>query len=333
MDHNIKKVIEYAKHLHVMVVEDDEQMSQQMHELFSELFQSVYTVNSAEEALKLLQKKEFDVTITDIRLPGSSGLELASYIHQVNPFQKIVVISAYKQSDMFRKMLDIGVDAFIPKPFALDVFVGKITKILHEACLIKEGQKHFLVSREIYDTEQEKRLLRNTDIIGEHLTPSRKYFSAKELLEEIRKDKVYASQLASIPYVREEIEYNTGLFFVKDDKASIISHLIELLSRLKNYFCMHEKIAPMIEIVQTTQSVLQLGLDHELDQKRMKVFLEVAYVLEDLSSFVYQVFEKSNAIDVSYLQKSLALSIKDILERVDLDYDEDQVWGNGLNLF
>ena len=50
---------------------------------------------SAEAAFKLLEEKSYDLIITDIILPGISGIELLTKYRKKNPSQKVIIITAY----------------------------------------------------------------------------------------------------------------------------------------------------------------------------------------------------------------------------------------------
>src|ERR1051325_884774 len=61
---------------HLLVIDDDPSICEQLQRLFNSDGHKVSTVQSAERALQLLEKEDIDLVITDIQLPGLSGVEL-----------------------------------------------------------------------------------------------------------------------------------------------------------------------------------------------------------------------------------------------------------------
>ncbi|MGD9025527.1 MAG: response regulator, partial [Desulfobacterales bacterium] len=66
--------------LKVLVVEDDVDFSKNLMEFLNESGFKTMSVNSAEEAEEVLKKKEINLVLTDIKLPGMDGIKLAKNI-------------------------------------------------------------------------------------------------------------------------------------------------------------------------------------------------------------------------------------------------------------
>ena len=67
---------------HVLVVDDEEVICQQLNRLYSSSGYAVTTATLAEEALEILEGEDIDLVVTDIRLPGLSGVELTQQIRE-----------------------------------------------------------------------------------------------------------------------------------------------------------------------------------------------------------------------------------------------------------
>ena len=65
---------------HILLVDDDRLICQQLHRLFTQEGYRATVTSSAEQALELLQNEDIDLVITDIRLPGIDGVELTRRI-------------------------------------------------------------------------------------------------------------------------------------------------------------------------------------------------------------------------------------------------------------
>jgi DNA-binding NtrC family response regulator len=77
--------------------------------------------------------KDYDIVISDIRMPGMNGYELVRKVKESNPKVKVMLMSAFEINDReFHNMLpDIKVDGILQKPFSigqLNDLIGKISR-------------------------------------------------------------------------------------------------------------------------------------------------------------------------------------------------------------
>lgn len=79
----------------VLFVEDDPLLRMLAEGVFQELGHPVVTCDCAEGALEWLEHRHFDVLLTDISLPGISGIELARQVRAHNPALGIVLVSGH----------------------------------------------------------------------------------------------------------------------------------------------------------------------------------------------------------------------------------------------
>lgn len=77
-----------------------------------------------EEALKLLEKKHYDIVIMDMMMPGINGIQLARSIKKSFPSVMTVLMSAYELSRLQLDKIDSGVVGFIGKPYSLNSLIA-----------------------------------------------------------------------------------------------------------------------------------------------------------------------------------------------------------------
>jgi CheY-like chemotaxis protein len=77
-------------------------------------------VSTADEALAEISRHRPDLVITDVRMPGLNGLDLARYLRQTYPETKVIVVTGYSTRDIERTTLALSVTALLKKPFGLD---------------------------------------------------------------------------------------------------------------------------------------------------------------------------------------------------------------------
>jgi two-component system, response regulator YesN len=95
-------------------------------------FQIVDEAANGKEALEILQTKDIDVVITDMRMPIMDGVELAKRCHQEFPRVKVIVLSGYSDFEYVRNSLQQGVRDYLLKPVAPDELVETLRKVRKE---------------------------------------------------------------------------------------------------------------------------------------------------------------------------------------------------------
>ena len=111
----------------VLIVDDNPNMSsllQEMLEVFD--FESV-RASDGNEALNELEKGDFSMVITDMRMPNMTGLELLEKVKSRYPKMPVVLISGYCVNDLQDKPQNIKADGFLGKP----LMMSDIEKLLN----------------------------------------------------------------------------------------------------------------------------------------------------------------------------------------------------------
>jgi len=98
---------------------------------------STLAAASAEEALELIEKNNFAVVITDIRLPGLGGLELTKVIKQKNG-SDVIVVTGYSDDYSYEEAINIGASDFVIKPVRLEELLLRLRRVLKERQLSSE---------------------------------------------------------------------------------------------------------------------------------------------------------------------------------------------------
>lgn len=115
-----------------MIVDDEETLTYSLYQSFILARQDyeVVTAASGEEASNKLQKINFDLVITDISMPGMSGLELLALIRRKYPQTAVVVMTAYGSEDKKDEAMNLGARSYIEKPFEIKEIKKLVMEIL-----------------------------------------------------------------------------------------------------------------------------------------------------------------------------------------------------------
>ena len=106
--------------LRVLIVEDDANTREATRELLELLNARVLAVDSAQAALDLVAQQLFDVLLTDVRMPGMSGLDLARMVKRMQPRVRVVLASGYGAGIATELGDELSGATFLPKPFNFD---------------------------------------------------------------------------------------------------------------------------------------------------------------------------------------------------------------------
>lgn len=104
----------------LLIVEDEDTLCESLQRVFRHDGYGVDRANSAEAAFNLLEAGSYDLIITDIILPGISGIELITRYRKSNPAQKIMVMTAYASLTTAVEAIKAGACDFIIKPLMHD---------------------------------------------------------------------------------------------------------------------------------------------------------------------------------------------------------------------
>jgi len=125
----------------ILIAEDEADVLDMCIRALSREGYQVLGAHSGLEAIELAKKQDFDLLLTDIKMPGPSGLHTYRDIKQINPDIVGVVITAYGTVDTAIEALKLGMDDFLLKPFSLDELRAAVSKALESSRLERENTR------------------------------------------------------------------------------------------------------------------------------------------------------------------------------------------------
>ena len=111
-----------------MVVEDDEEMRSLLKDFIEAEGFEADSVSNGSEAFRKLVREPFDLVITDIRMPGLTGLDILPGIKKLQPEAPVIVITAFGSEEIQRKAFEKGANAYLEKP----IHFQKLTTLIHD---------------------------------------------------------------------------------------------------------------------------------------------------------------------------------------------------------
>lgn len=119
----------------VLVVDDHARARESVADILRHCGHRVHCCSSALEALQLLDEESFDVIITDLRMPGMSGLEFIHALEQRQCEAQVVMVTAYASVTTAVEAMRHGAFDYIEKPFNVDQLEQLVTRALRQGDL------------------------------------------------------------------------------------------------------------------------------------------------------------------------------------------------------
>lgn len=123
-------------HKKILIVEDDEEMRALLEDFFLEEGFETDSVSNGSEAFRKLVHESFILVLTDVRMPGLTGLDILPGIRKLQPEIPIVVITAFGSEEIREKAFVRGATAYLEKPIQF----YRLREIIHEALSSPQSQ-------------------------------------------------------------------------------------------------------------------------------------------------------------------------------------------------
>lgn len=117
----------------ILVVDDEETLRWALHEALTDEGYDVENIDDGVKALEYVKKTDYDLVISDLRMPTMGGIQLISETKKIRPNIKSVIITAYGSIESVIEAMHVGVSDFVTKPFKIEHIKTVIHKILNNS--------------------------------------------------------------------------------------------------------------------------------------------------------------------------------------------------------
>ncbi|MEK7825186.1 MAG: response regulator, partial [Nitrospirota bacterium] len=122
----------------VLVVDDDQEMCELIHDLLIEDGEMVEITTNGKEVLRLVSDGDFDLVIVDLVMKEMNGLELFRQIKEIRPDSAVIIITAFGTIESAIEAMKLGAYDYITKPFKNEEIKLVTQKAINEIALRKE---------------------------------------------------------------------------------------------------------------------------------------------------------------------------------------------------
>ena len=208
--------------LNLLVVDDEKYLVQSLvatYDWESMGISSVHTAYCAKDALNILSTAVIHIMITDIRMPGNSGLELIEKARECSPATKCILLSGYSEFEYAKKAVKLHAEGYLLKP-------------------VKEAELTELVTRTVENIEREQRESQEKQqllyVLDKYLPVMRDDFLMNLLQGESFLPREFSKRLESLgldvrentPFVMMIIRIEQGFENYDDSDKSLVEYAV-----------------------------------------------------------------------------------------------------------
>lgn len=139
--------------MELLIADDEPQLRKLLSQYFEHEGWIVTCAEDGNEALHLIEKHPFDVVLTDIRMPGATGVDVLRAVRERFPHTQVVLMTGYRSLRSAIDAVNEGAFAYIEKPFLLHELRERVTEALQAKHRSEAQEEH----RQVLETLVEER--------------------------------------------------------------------------------------------------------------------------------------------------------------------------------
>lgn len=119
-----------ANNRQILVVDDEISICEILSAYLSKNGYYVFKAYRAEAAVEIIKTNEIDLVLSDIKMPGMSGVELLKWVKEYNNFLPVIITTGFPTLDTAIEALKLGAYDYLTKPFHLEEIIEKVSRAL-----------------------------------------------------------------------------------------------------------------------------------------------------------------------------------------------------------
>ncbi len=125
----------------ILIVDDEKHYRLVLSEVLQEEGYDSFTAGSGMEALDILKSQIIDLVLTDVKMPGMSGIDLLENIKEINPDLPVIIMTAFGSVEKAVEAMQKGAYTFILKPFENEALIAHIEKSISMYRIVQENAR------------------------------------------------------------------------------------------------------------------------------------------------------------------------------------------------
>jgi signal transduction histidine kinase len=125
----------------ILVVDDEESQRKTLSLILKKKGYEVESAGTGKEALEKAQGRTINVSLLDIKLPDTDGIDLVAPLKQINPYMVIIMVTGFASVENTVRSLNAGASGYLVKPINNDELLAKVQDLLERQALIREKRQ------------------------------------------------------------------------------------------------------------------------------------------------------------------------------------------------
>lgn len=148
------------KEISILIVDDEPEIINILADIFAKYFPIIHTAGNGKAAMDIILKDDPDIVLTDINMPGTSGMDLVIKMRSEGKNTPVVMISSSRERDDLLKAMKLGVHEFIEKPFKRSDVESAVHRVLEMTVRNNDLPKMiFLYGKDSKEVKQQKKFV------------------------------------------------------------------------------------------------------------------------------------------------------------------------------
>ena len=117
--------------MRVLLVDDEEELVTALAERLSLRGIDALSATTAEDALRFLEARSFDLAVLDVKIPKIDGLQLKKRMQEMRPGMKFIFVTGHGSDRDFQTgVSEVGADYYLMKPLKIEDLIAKMKEVL-----------------------------------------------------------------------------------------------------------------------------------------------------------------------------------------------------------
>ena len=131
----------------VLLIDDEQQFLKVLEERLETRGLKVNTATSGEDALTLVDDRNFDAIVLDLAMPGIDGIETLRLLKEKNPDLEIIMLTGHATVQKGIEAMKLGAEDFLEKPVDLSILLERISEAKNKRILILEEKSQEAIKK------------------------------------------------------------------------------------------------------------------------------------------------------------------------------------------
>ncbi len=115
----------------ILIVDDEEGLREGLSRLLEDEGYAVLCAEDGEQAIEIVRQTRVDLVLTDMRMPGMSGIDLLKKVRKIREEIGVIILTGYGEIESYIEAMNFGAMEYVSKPFKVNELKFIVNKILN----------------------------------------------------------------------------------------------------------------------------------------------------------------------------------------------------------